>query len=188
MGCVFEHPFAKQACPRATDKCGKSRKGKGKGDIGGGGWGKACVPAGEAIVQRNRSRGPRALGLDKVGSDGRAAVIRFHPRGLERQLGLALVCCCFGGASILLLGRGGGRGGLGAFPGKDGVHTGLGGPYYVVQVADEHACHRVGPVCVAWEGVWDVNGWAKWKGVPTRLLFVLRPRHLVILNHTTPNA
>ena len=111
------------------------------------GWGKD-VPAGEAIVQGDRGCGPRALGLDKVGSDGRAGVVRFHPASLERELGLALVCYCF----ILLLGRGG-RGGLEAFPGKNRIDAGLGGPYYVVQVADKHAGHRAGPVCVAWEGV-----------------------------------
>lgn len=118
-------------------------------------WGKACVPAGEAIVQGNRGRGAWTLGLDEVGSDGCAGVVRFHPGGFERELGLAPV----GGGSILLLllgrGRGGGRG-LGAFPGKDGVDTGLGGAYYVVQVANKHTGHGVGPVCVAWEGVCEV--------------------------------
>ena len=93
------------------------RRGKGKeGRHWERGWGEG-VPAGEAIVQGDRGRGPRALGLDKVGSDGRAGVVCFHPASLEGELGLALVC-----SILLLLGRGQGRGGgLGAFPGKDGV-------------------------------------------------------------------
>lgn len=74
------------------------------------------------------------MGLDEVRSGVCAAVVRFHPARLERELGLAFVCC-FGWGSILLE--------RGTLPGKDGVDAGLGGPYDVVQVANKHTSHRV---------------------------------------------